>query len=348
MTSLDLVFVEHHTKQNNMASSGGDKPMAACVETKDNIVVKADTMESKQNMASSGAKQHNMASSEDELDQATKALTIQDIRGVEDMEWEEIHSRVVRFREEHKMTISSFLQYCGLDNRPYFQQLCCRTGNKKNPSRRQNSVGAFFLNKIGCILDGSFRDDFQSESTSMFDHVEGWFQDNRIQLKDSGIVNLNISIFKPKSIEIVVRGTCTMENAELFEMLRADERMKTEITNDFVIERITSTPCSFSPACIVGHEGTKIGTCTALDIHGKILALTCGHVIGGEDDYASYDKNVSFKPKKDEITSKYRLDGSEEQFGEVALRHQSCDFALISPLPLLSLVLNNVGVLKNR
>jgi hypothetical protein len=254
-----------------MASNGGDKPMATCVGMKDNIVVKADTMDSRQ----------NMASSEDELDEGIKALTIQDIRAVEDMDWEEIHRRVVRFREEHNMTISSFLQYCGLDNRPYFQQLCCKTGDKKNPSRRQNSVGASFLNKIGLILDAPFPVDFQLKSTSLFDHVEGWFQDNRMPLKDSGIVNLNISIFKPKLIEIVVRDTCTMENAELFEMLRADERMKTEITNDFVIERIISTPCSFSPACIVGYEKTKIGTCAT-------LALTCGHVIGDEHDNASY------------------------------------------------------------
>ena len=62
--------------------------------------------------------------------------------------WKEIHSKIIDFRSRKKLSISNFLRRCGLDPySSYFKQLCCKSGQDRNPSNIEGSPDRSFKSR---------------------------------------------------------------------------------------------------------------------------------------------------------------------------------------------------------
>jgi hypothetical protein len=274
----------------------------------------------------------------DPLFAALKKLSIHDMRAIEDLDWKDTHQKIMDFRDKEKLTIIGFLKFCGLDSRSYFQQLCCRTGSMSNPSRRKGSSGAAFLMKVKEVLiDKPLPDHLDIEPEDLFEYVYEWFQDNRLKLKEKGITELSLSFKNPKLISVVNRETCELTKEHIFNLMKADPRLKKEIAEDFEMTILTMRPAINTPVALLCNSGA--GTGTVLNVRGSPFALTCAHVVGTLSQIGS---KISYIPEKDEATSKYSFCADGPFFGNVVFVSSDNDFGLLSPSPNLSLVLNKV------
>lgn len=146
--------------------------------------------------------------------------------------WLPIHTKIIEYRKEKKMTISNFLKACGLNsNRSYFKQLACTTGYKGIPSNVDGSVGKEFTDAVNIffesealLLSGSTS---QKQDDSLSVLIEDWMVDNYDMLEEMEIQDID---YLGSKIRIHVLGGCTKTNEEILKLL-GDGINRQEIIN---------------------------------------------------------------------------------------------------------------------
>jgi hypothetical protein len=67
----------------------------------------------------------------------------------EDVDWQELHAKILEERKQKNLTITDFVVSCGLSpNRPYFKQLSGNICQRLPPSTRRNSAGREFRDAV--------------------------------------------------------------------------------------------------------------------------------------------------------------------------------------------------------
>ena len=145
--------------------------------------------------------------------------------------WLPIHTKIIEYREEKKMTISNFLKACELNSdRSYFKQLACTTGYKVIPSNVDGSVGKEFTDAVKiffeseAFLSGSAS---QKQDDSLSVLIEDWMVDNYDMLEEMEIQDIDILGSK---IRVHVLDGCTKTNEEILKLL-GDGINRQEIIN---------------------------------------------------------------------------------------------------------------------
>lgn len=63
--------------------------------------------------------------------------------------WQDLHKRIVDYRQVHKITIVHFLQFCELpDHNSFYQQLCGINGCNRHPTNKLGTKGKIFLDGV--------------------------------------------------------------------------------------------------------------------------------------------------------------------------------------------------------
>jgi hypothetical protein len=163
-------------------------------------------------------------------------------------DWHTIHERICIFRREHHLTISKFLEHCGLETRSLFKQFSCKSGFKLDPSRKKGSKGIQYLEKVIRALNSTSEYVATTVTTTdqlgledMQNFVYDWFLDNRSMLREGGIVGVHVNISKPQ-INIVARPQSSISNAQLLTML--DENIRSALQEECPVTRDIFCPAA--------------------------------------------------------------------------------------------------------
>ena len=252
----------------------------------------------------------------------------------ENASWLPIHTKIIEYRKEKKMTISYFLKACGLNSdRSYFKQLACTTGYKVIPSNVDGSVGKEFTDAVkiffeseALLLSGSTS---QKQDDSLSVLIEDWMVDNYDMLEEMEIQDIDCLGSK---IRIHVLDGCTKTNEEILKLL-GDGINRQEIINAATPStRINSTllAAAKSPLALRFKDPTDVGTGTTVYFKGHIVTLTAKHVCGKE-----YSDVVLSLEDEDPLTGKYKMDSETAEFGFIAneFKCPQADFAFVCPYP---------------
>lgn len=145
---------------------------------------------------------------------------------LQDDDWNELHRKIVEERNREGLTISEFLDRCGLDvNRLYFKQLCCKTPKKLPPSRRRNSPGREFRDAVAKYFAGQAVPT-NSSPQSLEIVLSEWCLDNRPLLRESHISHLRLGGSSLTEVVVYAYRQCTLSDQDVLDMLMRDEKIK--------------------------------------------------------------------------------------------------------------------------
>jgi hypothetical protein len=87
-------------------------------------------------------------------DSLTGLFSINEQRERRDFEtgWQDLHKKIIDYRQNNQITIVRFIELCGLPNKSYFRQLCCLPGNDLHPSNKPGSTGKMFLDAVAILF----------------------------------------------------------------------------------------------------------------------------------------------------------------------------------------------------
>jgi hypothetical protein len=84
----------------------------------------------------------------------SSSFSIYEQRERRDMEtgWQDLHKKIIDYRQNYQITIVRFIELCDLPNKSYFRQLCCLTGIDLHPSNKPGSTGKMFLDAVANLF----------------------------------------------------------------------------------------------------------------------------------------------------------------------------------------------------
>lgn len=145
-----------------------------------------------------------------------------------DDEWNELHDKIIEYREAHGLTISGFLRRCGLPpNQAYFKQLSSRGGEKITPSMRMRSVGREYREKAAALVYATISDQ-RTEVPDVQDSEDldtvlcDWNVDNYEKLRELGV--MLVSLGRSADVEFITHQlqNSAADNRVIADMLASD------------------------------------------------------------------------------------------------------------------------------
>ena len=86
--------------------------------------------------------------------------------------WRSVHDRIIKYRNDKKLTIKKFLEICGLpSNSSYFQQLSCQSGIDLHPSDKTGTAGNFFLDSVKSFFKSDRCEETEYSLDLNIDHI---------------------------------------------------------------------------------------------------------------------------------------------------------------------------------
>lgn len=144
-----------------------------------------------------------------------------------DQEWIDIHSWITSIRQETKLSISSFINSCGLDVSTtniseycYYRGLVSELGRNSCPSKKDGTSGNIFRNKMIHIKTlGNFETIISDRDKDFAFAIRDWRTDHLFFLRKNSIVDISGHM---NILEIRKHGVCIISHDTLLDIIWED------------------------------------------------------------------------------------------------------------------------------